>query len=102
VCSIVIPGGVEVKLSLPEAMGNIFKPKSIQGLAHDAKYMLEQPVWTASNQKITRVYYRKNKSPRPPPLLSKSLPIFEDFLSSDFAEDTACAARKRAHSNGGP
>jgi hypothetical protein len=38
----------------------------------------------------------KEQEPKtPPPLPSKSLPIFEDFLSSDFAEDTACAARKR-------
>jgi hypothetical protein len=90
VCSITIPSGVEFKLTLPDALGNICKLKGSQGIGPKVNYMLQEPVWTVRNQKITRVYYRKNKSPRPPSPNSQL--IFED----SFFVEVASAIQKRS------
>jgi hypothetical protein len=92
VCSITIPGG-EFKVTLPDTMEDIFKLNNSQDTDPEDKFLLQQPIWTSSNQKITRVYYRKNKNSRLPP--SKSQLIFEDPFFPCASVDIVSTTRKR-------
>jgi hypothetical protein len=66
-CTITILGGSEFKLVLPDEIKGTLKPRGGKGIDSAIACMLEQPDWTTHNQKITRVYYRKNMTPRSPP-----------------------------------
>jgi hypothetical protein len=92
-CSITILSSVEFKLALPDTMEDFFKLKNSHYADPEGKFLLLQPVWTSSNRKITRVYYRKNKNPRLPS--SKSQQIFEDPFSTYASAATVNSTRKR-------
>jgi hypothetical protein len=75
-CSIIFPGGMEFKLTLPDKIKNALSPRDKESIGDSASFTLNQPIWTTHNQKITRVYNRKNKTPRPP--LPQNQPIIEE------------------------
>jgi hypothetical protein len=78
-CSITLPGGMEFKLTLPDKTKNALIPGEKKNSAEPANFILDQSVSTVHNQKITRVYYRKNKAARPPS--PQHQPIFEEPLA---------------------
>jgi hypothetical protein len=92
-CSVVLPGGVEFNIILPDkikkalvsAESKLKKSTVIKG----PHYLPEedpihvQPIWTARNKKITKVYYRKNRAP-----MSLAPHISQVFDASSFMKET--------------
>jgi hypothetical protein len=103
-----LPGGAAITISLPttkvpsEDSIVEFKERhpqlaSVGRSTEDVKDAmlsgaLSEPLWTANNQKITRVYYRnlKGKKPDPP-----AQPIFQNF-EHDHADHATIGKRKSA------
>jgi hypothetical protein len=62
-CTITIPGGLEFKVALSNGMKKAL-PVGSKCVMDVVESRLEHAIWIDHNQKITKVYYCKNKTPR--------------------------------------
>jgi hypothetical protein len=102
-CSVVLPGGFELSVVVPEviqkafiAVGNM--PIEVEPTENSLTLIemstLVKPIWTDRNKKITRAYFRRNKTPRTLP--APSNPVFEAPESLMDTENSKIPRKRKA------